>query len=383
MAEGKGRKKLFLYLGLGLLALPVLLSIWVPQTAYPRFTSYSPRADGVKAFYLLLERLNFLVEHLTEPAPKGRGMMIMVEPEGLAEAEASQVLGWVNKGNTLLLLSGEPNPLVKQLNLNLSKKTGTTGEVEIKSDHRYLRDVRKLTLISGQRLQAHPRMAFSYGDETGEFLAVVKQGEGEVIILTEPGLITNGQIQKEDNLVLFLNLVRSHQKAVIWFNELVHGYTWAASAREVLTWPIRLVMVQLALGILLLFHYWGKRFGRPLPLPREKDQITGDYVSSMANIYRQGRARQITLENLYLGFRRDLTRYLGVPANLENEALVKIFTQRPGIDAEGLSSLLRRCEADLVRHSLSEMELFTLAQELEIWRRENLAPASERRKPNE
>ncbi len=380
---GLGQRKVWIYLGLGLLGFLLFLSILAPNNVYPGYTSYSPRKDGVKAFYLLLEKLDFRVERLTEAAPDGKGLMIMAEPDGIAAGEIREMLKWVEKGNALLLLTRQPNELIKELGVNWRDQRGKTGKVKTDSGHPFFGDVKELVLDSNERLRAHPRLDFSYGDRTGEFLAVVERKRGRVVILTDPDLITNKNIDQGDNLILLLNILRAHGDGTIWFNELVHGYSTATSVREEMSWPLRLVVVQLALGLLLLFQYWGKRFGRPVPLLREKEQVTGEYVSSLANIYRQGRARQITLQNLYQGFRRELTRYLGVPAQMPNKALVKVFAQRPGMDVRGLESLLERSEAALLRSDIQEMELFTLAREFELWRRENLSRNLERRKDND
>lgn len=268
------------------------------------------------------------------------------------------------------------------INYNIDEVSGLLRTHYVSSEHPLLIDVREITLTGETRLKKQESMDFAYGDKEGIFLAerVMGEGRGRIILLVQPDLLTNREIDKKDNLVLFLNIVRLYGQEGIWFNEFAHGYTWEKSAREVFTWPLRLVVIQLALGVLLLYYYWGKRFGRPLPAPQHAGHLSGEYVSSLAAIYRQGRARRLTLESIYQGFKIDLTQYLGVPKSISRQELVKIFFQRPRIDAGRLEKLLQRCEGLLGKSSLSETELLNITGELEIWRENNLVPYRERRK---
>lgn len=390
----KGKQKLFLYIGLGLLALIVLLGILVPKTVFPSYTAHSPKADGAKAFFLLLREAGFKVDYLTEAAPAKRtkDLMFMTEPEELTKQDSRDILKWVAKGNTLLLLCDEPNPITKSLKLKWSEKDIPSDIVKVNSEDQLLKEVKRLELNAGKRLTnpakssqadtSQPARAdsFYYGDKYGSFLARINRGQGIVIVVTDPGIITNGAIDRADNLIVLLNVVRNSNPSKIWFNELVHGYTWQTTARDVFGWPVRMVVIQLALGVLALFVYWGKRFGRPLPMPGDAGEIGGDYVSSLANIYHQGKARRLTLESLYHGFRRELTQYLGVSLRLSNNELVRIISGRPGKDHQTLEKLLSNCEKFLSVQSPTEVELFSIAKDLELWRLHNLAGRHERSK---
>jgi hypothetical protein len=158
----------------------------------------------------------------------------------------------------------------------------------------------------------------------------------------------------------------------IWFNEFAHGYTIAQNTRDVFNWPLRLVAIQLALGILLLYYFWGKRFGRAIPLPESTGTAAGEYVSSLASIYRQGQARRLTLDSIYQGFKRNLAEYLGAPRTMSAGELVTALSRRSPIDTRKLSKLLGDCEELLSRTEISEPDLFNMVQGLERWRKNNL-----------
>lgn len=375
MFKNKKTYSTFLYLGLFFLITLVILSVFVSKSAYPPFTTYSPKADGTKAIFLLLGQEGFKVSRLFTAVPEGQGLMIVVEPEvSLLEQDWRQALDWVAQGNTLLLASASPNYLYQHFEYEYKRVPGIFTTQHVSSDNPLLKDVRELYLTGGERLKKHESMTFTCEDEKGIYLAQAAKGKGSIILLTAPDLLTNKEIDNNDNLILFLNIVRLYGQEGIWFNEFVHGYTWEKTAREVFAWPLRLAAIQLALGVLLLYYFWGKRFGRPIPLPGNTDQISGEYVSSLANIYRQGRARHLTLESIFQGFRKDLSQYLGISSNLSNGELVKAFSGRPRIDTKKLADLIGRCEELMGKTSLSETDLFTIARDMEIWRANNLIP---------
>jgi hypothetical protein len=214
-------------------------------------------------------------------------------------------------------------------------------------------------------------MSVVYGDEQGAYLAEVAYGKGRILLLTLPNVITNKEIGQKDNLILLLNIVRLYGQKGIWFNEYVHGYTWEKAAREVFAWPLRLVAIQLGLGVLLFYWFWGKRFGRPLPLTDNKSLYIDDYVNSIANIYRQGRARHLVLDSIYQGFKDDLAQCLGVRDGLATSDLVKLCAGRPSVDSQSLKGLFSRCEKLMHQPDLAETALFTVVRDMEIWLENN------------
>jgi hypothetical protein len=365
--------RMLLYSGSTLLALLLLLSILAPMAAYPPYTTYSPNPDGAKALFLLLQQERSRVARLDTVVPDGRGLLIMVEPDGLEEPDWTQALGWVARGNTLLLADDNPGDLYQRLGLQLVQGgPGTVQAEPVASANPLLKDVRELSLTGGARLKKTPSATFAYGDAQGAYLAEVAEGKGRIVLLTTPDIFTNSEVDRADNLILFLNVIRLYGQPGIWFNEYAHGYTLAQTTREAFTWPLGLVVIQLALGILLLYCYWGKRFGRPVPLPEYPDLVAGEYVASLAGIYRQGRARGLILDSIYQGFKHHLAQYLGAPRNLPPGELVTLLSRRPLIDTRKLAELLDHCEGLLGKPGFSEADLFAMVSQLESWRVNNL-----------
>lgn len=348
----------------------------IPENSYIPYTTHNAGPNGTKAIMLLLKQEGILASELLSAAPENEGLMILIEPSYLGgqEQDWQQIMAWVKKGNTLLLASGNAD-IYKKFGYELIRNDKVPDDVtdeRVFSNNPILADVGQLTVTGHTRLKKHNSLAFAYGDNGGIYLAESVRGKGRVIFLTDPGIFTNKQIDQQDNLILFLNIVRLYGQKGIWFNEFSHGYTLTKASRDLFTWPLRLVVIQLALGVLLLFYYWGKRFGRPIPLARKAGRISGDYVSSMANIYRQGQARKLILESIYEDFKRNAARYLGVSPQIANEEMVRVFSGRPQIDTQKLRPLLERCTELRQNPGFSENMLVTVARDLEEWQRNNL-----------
>lgn len=374
MAKAVLNFRMLLYLALGIFVVIVLLGTIAPNnTAYPPYTTHSAKADGTKALFVLLSKEGFSVSRLLTSVPQNPGLMIVLEPDSnFTEQDWAQVLAWVGRGNTLLLASDNMQGVPKSLGYEMVPVSGGSGPQQVVSDNPLLKGVEELTLSGGVRLKKHNSLAFAYGDEHGIYLAESIYENGRIIFFTNPEIFTNKEINQKDNLILLLNIVRSYGRENIWFNESVHGFNWDMNTRQLFTWPLRLVLIQLALATLMLFYFWGKRFGRPRPLPAEMSRFSGDYVSSLAHIYRQGRARNLILESIYLGLKQDLVQYLGVPPNLSDGDLVKLCFGQRRIDASKLQDLLGRCTELLHNPGLSEKDLFSLARAVAIWQQKNL-----------
>jgi hypothetical protein len=399
---GTGRRPmLLLYIGLPLVALFFIVVSSLAPKSYPDFSTYNADKGGTKAFYLLLERLKYPVSRFNQITPEhGRGLMVMIEAEVISKKEADQLVAWVKRGNNLFIINSKADELSKSLKLSWTDSDGKKDEDEteegkpktknlrVKADEKYFRDVNSLMLTEGNRLEPKaPDVEASYEDEFGTYLMVLKKGQGRILYLADSAMVTNSQIKGQDNGVFLINIINDNlmrnNQSQLWFNEWVHGYTPNTELREILTWPIRLVVIQLLIGVIILFHYWGRRFSKPVPIPRESPGITGDIVSSLANIYRQGRARNIILTNIYYNFRSGLTHYLGVPAQTANKRIISIFAQRPHIDVTTLEKLIIQIENELKVKKVNESELLSLVRQMEVWRQDNLTSLQERRKIND
>jgi len=203
-------------------------------------------------------------------------------------------------------------------------------------------------------------------------------GRGRVIAVSDAYPVTNKGIQEGDNVIFVANIFRVLQPSRVIFDEsggAAAGDAAGGAARPVVSKTVAAAGLQAAAALLLLYIFWGRRFGRPVPLLRTDTGPSAQYVNTMANIYRQGRAREIALESIYTGFWQSLTRTLGVPGSIEKEEIIYLCRQRREMDSDGLERILGSVGKLRQRGGLSEAELFALVHDMENWRRENLKNA--------
>lgn len=196
-------------------------------------------------------------------------------------------------------------------------------------------------------------------------------GAGFFTVLTEPYIIQNNGIREADNLALALNLPGSAEAAgAIAFDEYHHGFGSATGSGSgglrgyIAGTPVPWIIVQMALLGLVVALTFGRRFGRPVPLHRERRTSALEFVSSMANIQRLARASDLAIENIYGHFRRRLCRYAGMPSNTMTDHLATVAAERGQIDREELVSVMRRCDNALAIRPPEPKDLVDLIADL-------------------
>ena len=370
-----------IYIGAGgLAAVLIVLCAMLPQPDKNSYSTLSSGLKGTKAVFLLLEREGQRVERSASFVPAGNGLAILLEPSVRLTAEdRDRLLEWAGQGNTVLLADEQPNLLYRQFDFLPDRVFAGPSIVTVASSHKLFKDVAQLA-FAGSRVKDAGVADFQYGDDRGAYLAEFRYGKGRMIFLTAPGLMSNDRIGEKDNLILFLNIVRLYGQEGIWFCEGTEKS--GAAVQKALLGPLALSGIQFMLGLFLLYYFWGKRFGRAIPLRENDHQITGSYVASLAVIYRQARARHLILESIYQGFREELARYLALPSGTSNAELIKIFSGRTEKNVQKLVNVLDNSEQMLARPDFTENELLEIVRDMENWRESNLGAKTKRGKDN-
>lgn|GEM_PF-3699939 len=360
----------------------------------PDYSSYNAGPMGTKAFYLLLEELgvrtgraegsigSFLQGTDSQKGIAGQpGLVIGFDSSDSdrrdimdSREEAEALAAWVRDGGSLLWFTAGDSPVTDAMGIRFGGFfPGNEFETETSV---FTRDVKKIDCSAGRYMEPGAGTEVLAGDGEGAAVVAGELGSGRVVVVSAPSIITNSRIEKGDNVVLLINIIRVFRPAGVWFHEpeaVASGGKTAAVPR--ITTADITVFAQAGLALILLFLFWGRRFGRPVPLPVGEEGVSAEYVNTMANIFRQGQAREIALDNIFSGFWQRLTRSFGVPAGISREEMVRLCRQRTGMDSEGLERIFNSVKKIQEKGHLSETGLFTLVRDMEIWRRENLKNA--------
>jgi hypothetical protein len=335
-------------------------------------SSYRSTAYGTQAFYTLLQESRFNVTRFEKPFTELKdrevGTLLVIAPPDTHnpdQEEFEAVNKWVEAGGLLIVID-------RDINISVGDAAVRTEHADLKSTVHTLqptpltRGVERVALSEyATRVKVDSRSAtYHIGDDQAAVVADAQVGKGRVVLLTDPYLVANNGISQADNVVLALNLLAERPAGKIAFDEYHHGYGASTTGQGLMSYfrgtPVPWMMWQAGLIAALVVYSRGRRFGRPLPLKRERRTTNLEFVSSMANITRLARATDLAMENIYGEFRKRLCRFGGVPAKIENEKLAFAVARRSKLDERALATLLARCEEVSRGEQVGEPELLTL-----------------------
>jgi len=208
-----------------------------------------------------------------------------------------------------------------------------------------------------------------FGDAAGPLALEAPVGRGRLVVVSDGALFSNGNLPRSENAVFLADLLARYAPpgGTVLFDEYHHGDVAAGggSVWEALGRPLRLTLIQLGLAAVCLAVLLSGRFGPPVPLVRAHVRTSGEYVASLASLYRRAEASGTALETLYRQFLRDVCGRLALPPDVNLERLAAVAARRGQIDPERLRRLLATCELRLDQGKVSEAELLDLTRQMD------------------
>ena len=127
-------------------------------------------------------------------------------------------------------------------------------------------------------------------------------------------------------------------------------------------------MLYVALVIFIAVALQGRRFGRPVPLPKDTTRRAPlEYITAIANLKRRAGHRQAVLTQYHNRLKRGLgQRYRLNPTLPDDDYVSQLADLKPNLDAAALRTLLAR----LGQAKISESELVSVAAEVATWLKE-------------
>ncbi len=190
-------------------------------------------------------------------------------------------------------------------------------------------------------------------------------GKGRIVLLSDPYIVANGGIALNDNLRLAINLVSSAD-GLIAFDEFHQGRgaTSNAFASYFAGTPVLAISGQLLLIVLLMLWTRGRRFARPLPMPRVDRRSSLEFVASMAELQQRAHAYDLAIENVYSRTRRVLARYAGIDYNSPRAEIAARVAARSTLTAHQVETLMRQAEEAINGGAISERQSIQLVKRL-------------------
>jgi hypothetical protein len=203
------------------------------------------------------------------------------------------------------------------------------------------------------------------GDSQRALLVDYTVGNGRIVILSDPYILSNGGISLKDNLQLAKNLLTTTE-GLIAFDEYHQG---KGTSRNALIGyfsgtPILPILGQLVALILVILWTISRRFARPLPLKRIDRRSSLEFVASMAELQERARAFDLAIENVYLRTRRVLARYAGMEYNSPRTEIAARVAARSSLESRSLEVLMRQCEEAINGAPVTERQSIQLVKRL-------------------
>jgi len=372
-----------LFLSLVLVTIVAAIAQTKEQETAPPLASFSSAPNGARALWQWLDTLGYSVSDelaTTFRPPQDAGVILLLEPTtGVSAKEWETIDAWVEEGGTLVMAGEQRGTLFAVRHYDFEMTYLTTDKAPALTAQTPLLASPPLTGTVNARTRAYlttdrddfvTHLAVKAGPVTVSF----GLGAGRVILSAAPFPFSNAGLKEEGNPALALNVIASSgQAGVIWFDEWHHGLrpnqaTVAGPGDWLRHTPAGRSLLYTAVVIFFALVLQGRRFGRPVPLPKDISRRTPlEHITAIANLSRRAGHRQAVLRYHHQQIKRSLgKRYRLNPTLPDGEYVARLAELNPKLDADALGKLLARMR----RGKTNESEMIQLAAEVAAWLKE-------------
>jgi hypothetical protein len=177
-------------------------------------------------------------------------------------------------------------------------------------------------------------------------LVEIPFGQGQIVLLSDPYIVSNGGINLVDNAQLGINLLASYD-GIIAFDEYHQGY--GKNNNLLLAYfegtPVIAFLLQIVALIGLIFYTKSRRFARPLPADEPNRLSKLEYVAAMAQLQQRTKAYDLAVETIYKDFRRRASKLVGADNfTITRPELAKLIAERIKLSADEIEQIMFKCE---------------------------------------
>jgi hypothetical protein len=399
-----GKRGLWVILALGLGAFGTALVGMVfgdnpvPESVDP--TGFSRSALGHKAFVALCRALDIPV-HLSrhrsaERAAAAGGLLVLAEPMAQTRggkplsdviesspmtllvlpkrrgAESHQRPGWI--GTEALLSTDEVERVLDQVVPGAKVvRPASIGSVWTEADESFLGLRPELT--QPQLIRAsEDELLTLVGTEEGTLIGYAQ--EGRVMLVSEPDLIATHGLGRGMNAALAIAAVRFFEPRSVVVDEVFHGLDQVPNLwRELLQFPVVLVLVQVGLALLVLLWHGLPRFGPGLELPPALEAGKAFLIHNTAELLRFGGHSRESLDRFLTTTVETVAGRLHAPRGLDGRARLEWLARLEKGKRSSLSILGLQERLDQIHGRGDRRQVLALAGDIHRWRQERVDAA--------
>ncbi len=194
----------------------------------------------------------------------------------------------------------------------------------------------------------------------------IPYGAGEIVVLSDPFLVSNTGIGLVDNAQLAINVLTDGD-GLVAFDEYHQGY--GANRNQFFAYfagtPVIAIFGQIGLIAFLVMLSRSRRFARAVPEPEPDRRTKLEYVGAMAELQQRTRAYDLALENIFGDFKRRVSNLFGVDVRLtDRRQFAKLIAERIKGDPAEIDRLLAKCQDIIHGEASNKKETVALTARL-------------------
>ncbi len=173
--------------------------------------------------------------------------------------------------------------------------------------------------------------------------ALFSQGEGEVLVVSEPVLFSNQSLKTGDNAIAAYRLALGSGWCPVYIDEYYHGVVPRGNMFALLgVYPYGVIGLTIAAAMSLFIWRVAIRFGPPTPLAEGERRSIGEYVEAMSNLFERGQKHRFVLETCRAGVLDEIREALLLPHGVSESVILGRLART---DAQRAHALYEALEA--------------------------------------
>jgi uncharacterized protein DUF4350 len=346
------------------LAVAALAYFFQPQQDSPEHSSNSDAANGTSALVLFAQAMGHPTVRIsgTFVTPMQQGLMFVFTPTSpYTPDEADQTAAWVRSGGVLVYAAEQGDPELDRA-LGVGRLNGfASGNPAIANPV-----LAGVTQVAGgtfaSPLDPAPQQVPILRSRAGTPLGYLESsGSGTIVVLADPLVLSNGNLDKLDNGRLLADLLGTVSAgATVAVDEYHHGLTFndlVPQAWVLTPWGAALLWLLVAIFAGLILR--GRRFGPLVPRQAEAARTDVEWAVAVGELLRRSGARAVTLGLLATASERAVAARTGLPLQPRERFWNALWARAPELAGE-----LAEAEHALSGSEGGEAELLKAAQRL-------------------
>jgi hypothetical protein len=335
-----------------------------PHDDSPEHSTNSDAANGASAALLFSDAMGHHGTQMTESfeTPDYFSVLFVFTPTSpYTSNEADALRVWVSGGGTLIYASELGDPEVDR-----AFDVARFQAFEDGGTYKATPAAAAVTTVTGGRsvvpLNPSPSQV-AILRTPDQFVAgyIERIGFGRVVVLADPLVFCNGNLDKTDNAALLASVLdTAGASAPATFDEYHHGLTvsdFAPQAWLTTPWGAALLWLLVAVFVGLLLR--GRRFGPLVPRPAEVARSDAEWAVAVGQLLRRSSARAVTLGLLAQATERAVASYNGLPLQPRERFWNALWVRAPEVARE-----LAQVEDSLYASASSERDVLNAARKL-------------------